>query len=230
MSIDKRSSAGRQPAQQKRFMRTAVASVLAMASVAGFCAGPAAAADIFAKADFNGDTVLDECSSSSELTGTGQCKVSGASNLPYRSEPMDMGWHDGRAWVDHNGDGRDDYCRAVGSNQLACTVSVAPSDPRATYFQGFGQTYYSAPLDHGWTDSRTWRDVNVDGKADYCTAVGWPNSQLTCTISNGEGFAAPTNNVYCPSGVAGPMCSTSTGSGGSGTGGSGGSGTRTMEN
>ena len=44
------------------------------------------------------------------------------------SGPIDVGYAGGRAWVDHNGDGKVDYCRLVGAGgtdqRVACTTSV----------------------------------------------------------------------------------------------------------
>ncbi len=45
-----------------------------------------------------------------------------------------------KAWVDFNGDGRDDFCRLVGSTYLQCTVSTG---------SGFGGTYTSYSIDPG---------------------------------------------------------------------------------
>ncbi|MBE2317314.1 VCBS repeat-containing protein [Solirubrobacter sp. CPCC 204708] len=43
------------------------------------------------------------------------------------SGPTDVGYADTRAWVDHNGDGRADYCRTIGGGAdpgISCTTSI----------------------------------------------------------------------------------------------------------
>lgn len=82
----------------------------------------------WAFADFDGDGDRDYCRAvgaapSAQLfctlwspSGFGQTIVSG---------PIDTGYAAGRAWVDHNADGKADYCRLVGPDQrVACTTSL----------------------------------------------------------------------------------------------------------
>ena len=162
-----------------------------------------------ATADFNGDGASDSCIVSSADTKAA-CTVglppaggTGGVNITY-STRVDPGWMAGRAWVDHNGDGKADYCRVVDYTRLACTVSTAPTVPPTTvgYGQplgeGFGATYYSRNLDAGWDDTRTWRDANGDGKVDYCRITGnvFFGYQASCTISTGQGFMAETQRIY----------------------------------
>lgn len=155
-------------------------------------------------ADFNGDGNLDKCLVPAE--DSIQCKVdygesytsTSTTNITY-SKKVDPGWMAGRAWVDHNGDGKADYCRVVDYTRLACTVSTAPEtpgwsyNPGGTYFDsttGFGETYYSNNLDAGWDDTRVWVDANGDGKIDYCRVVGniFTGFSTQCTLSTGTGF------------------------------------------
>ncbi|MEA2702314.1 MAG: hypothetical protein QOJ69_1493 [Actinomycetota bacterium] len=151
-------------------------------------------------ADFNGDLHADECWVFDD-TGNAKCNVvvAGKPNLTYQSRPFDPGWKAGRAWVDHNGDGRADYCRVVDYTRLACTVSTAPatfptqvSGPAVG--EGFGETFYSLNLDAGWDDTRTWLDYNGDGLVDYCRIVGnvFTGYSGVCTMSNGKGFGRET--------------------------------------
>jgi hypothetical protein len=162
-----------------------------------------------ATADFNGDGAGDSCAVKS-TDATAACTVNaiptgGTSgiNITY-STKVDPGWMAGRAWVDHNGDGKADYCRVVDYTRLACTVSTAPTVPPTTigYTQplgeGFGGTYYSQNLDAGWDDTRTWRDANGDGKIDYCRITGnfFVGYQASCTISTGQGFMAESQRIY----------------------------------
>lgn len=152
--------------------------------------------------DFNGDKTADSCAvSESDMTASCTVKtqtISGtgtSTNVTYRTS-LDPGWKAGRAWVDHNGDGKADYCRVVDYTRLACTVSIAPtttpvfSPTGGGFGEGFGETFHSQNLDAGWDDTRTWRDANGDGKIDYCRITGnfFVGYQAQCTISNGQGF------------------------------------------
>jgi len=100
-------------------------------------------------------------------------------NQTVTSNSLDWGFDDGRAWVDHDGDGMIDYCRVIGSNnQVRCTLSTG---------SGFGTEYTSGTLDGGYNEGRAWVDFNADGKADYCRVIG-ANNQVRCTLSTGSGF------------------------------------------
>jgi len=109
----------------------------------------------------------------------------------------------GRAWTDVNGDGKDDFCRvlsdAPGTNdvtgRLACTLSTG---------KGFGDTIMSGTIAighgsgyvNGSDNTRQWRDVNGDGKADYCRAITSGTTQTTrCLLSTGSGFGAEVDLV-----------------------------------
>ncbi len=97
----------------------------------------------------------------------------------YWSGVIDWGQEKGRQWVDFNGDGKADYCRVLGSSQVACTVSTGT---------GFGQTpIVSGVIDSGWEEFRQWVDFNGDGKADYCRLLS-SMQEVACTISTGTGF------------------------------------------
>lgn len=159
--------------------------------------------------DFNGDKTADTCAvTDSDRTAACTVKtltISGtgtAPNVTYRTS-LDPGWKAGRAWVDHNGDGKADYCRVVDYTRLACTVSTAPTiTPVATtgtgFGEGFGQTFFSQNLDAGWDDTRNWRDANGDGKVDYCRITGnvFVGYQAQCTISNGQGFGGTVVSIF----------------------------------
>lgn len=142
--------------------------------------------------DVNGDGKADFC----RLVGDENHKSSYATctlstgigfGQTLTSDVLDWGYEPGRAWVDFNGDGKVDYCRAVGNTNhvdsfVQCTVSTG---------SGFGQTFTSGVLDWGRDDGRAWVDVNGDGKADYCRLVGIKNNEssfVQCTLSTGTGF------------------------------------------
>jgi hypothetical protein len=103
---------------------------------------------------------------------------------PIQSDVLDIGQEFGRAWVDANGDGKADFCRvigATGTTRAVCTLSSGT---------GFGATISSQVLDAGLEDdSRTWADINGDGKVDFCRKIAG-GTQLACTYSNGDGFGA----------------------------------------
>ncbi len=87
--------------------------------------------------------------------------------------------------VDFNGDGKADYCRAVGNSGganswLGCSLSNG---------SGFGGEYQvMAPIaDWGYGDKRFLIDYNGDGKIDYCRSVG-AGDTLACSLSNGATF------------------------------------------
>jgi len=102
---------------------------------------------------------------------------------------IDWGYEFGRTWTDFNGDGKADYCRAVGldnntNSRVACTLSTG---------SGFGATVISPVIDWGYGTGRAWTDFDCDGKADYCRRVGAGNnmnSRLSCTLGTGSGFGA----------------------------------------
>jgi hypothetical protein len=98
---------------------------------------------------------------------------------------IDWGADAGRAWVDVDGDGLPDYCRAVGGeNNVDSKASCAKSTGT-----GIGPTeILSGLLDWGSPEGRAWVDVNGDGLPVYCRVVGSANhtdSGVTCSISHG---------------------------------------------
>lgn len=152
--------------------RARVPSMAAQSALAGW------------SADFNGDGKLDFCQIVSRPGFNGvTCRVTG-NPRPVESGNIDLGFPEGRAFVDVDGDRKQDYCRVVGSgfpsSFVWCTLSEGTS---------FGATVKSPSLDWGYPDTRQWRDVNGDGRADFCRAVGNNRELFSCTLSAGrQGF------------------------------------------
>jgi hypothetical protein len=144
-------------------------------------------------ADVNGDGILDFCNvTANNGGGPVYCHlgpISGSMTTlttPY----IDIGWPDGRAFVDVNGDGRADYCRITGSNVndggafLYCRMSDggtfgAEVGSGQAIDPGFGSAH---PAD---LQARYWADVNGDGLPDFCRGVGsWnPNYYIRCSLA-----------------------------------------------
>ena len=133
------------------------------------------------QADFNGDGMLDFCQIVTRSGFTGlTCKLARTSQN-VASPNLDLGYPEGRSFVDFDGDGKQDYCRVVGNSSasayLSCTMSEGTS---------FGPTLVSPLLDAGYPDTRQWRDVNSDRKADFCRVTGNYRDALACTLSQGR--------------------------------------------
>ncbi|GIF68465.1 hypothetical protein Ais01nite_65000 [Asanoa ishikariensis] len=142
--------------------------------------------------DFNGDGKADFCRVVGTVNHTAayvSCTVSrgGDFGATYSSQPTDWGFGADRVWADVNGDKRSDFCRRVGSiaePRVACTLSTGT---------GFGTTVVSALADWGQPGSRSWTDVDADGKADFCRVRGTVNhtdAKLSCLLSTGSGFGS----------------------------------------
>jgi hypothetical protein len=100
---------------------------------------------------------------------------------------LDPGYHEGRAWIDVDGDGKADFCRVVegnrGNGRIRCILATS---------EGFGREITSGEIDVGFFEGRGWADVDGDGRADYCRVVEGNTSsgKLQCTLSTGAGFGA----------------------------------------
>jgi hypothetical protein len=145
-------------------------------------------------ADFDGDGKADYCRRVGDenlKSSYVSCTLSTGTGFgaTITSGVVDWGYDPGAAWVDVNGDGKADYCRRVGdenlkSSYVSCTLSTGT---------GFGATITSGVIDWGYDAGVAWVDVNGDGKADYCRRVGDENlksSYVSCTLSTGTGFGA----------------------------------------
>jgi hypothetical protein len=139
-------------------------------------------------ADFDNDGRADYCRVVGADSGNGKvsCALSTGSGFgrDIASGTLDVGYWQGRAFVDVDNDKRVDYCRVVdantGNGKVRCTLSLGSA---------FGGSF-EAPLDVGFTEGRTWADANADGRADYCRVTD-ANSALgvvRCRLSNGASF------------------------------------------
>ncbi|MEV4373734.1 LamG domain-containing protein [Nonomuraea sp. NPDC049637] len=138
--------------------------------------------------DVNGDGRADYCRGVGAPTSQAMaCTPSTGDRFgtSFLSQPLDWGQETGRAWADVNGDGKADYCRVLGTqNHTDARVGCMPSTGT-----GFGPDIVSANLDWGYAASRSWADVNGDGRADYCRRTGSLTAQgMGCTPSAGAGF------------------------------------------
>jgi hypothetical protein len=145
-----------------------------------------------AKVDFNGDGNLDLC----RVIGSGYpnsyviCSLSSGPALEQmyagadvQSASIDWGYPAGRAWIDFNGDKRADYCRIVGGSENGFKAKCLLSTGTA-----FGSEIMSDAIDPGFEDTRLWKDVNNDGKVDFCRKVGNNREFIRCTMSAGTAF------------------------------------------
>lgn len=124
-------------------------------------------------------TVAAQTSPSSESLPLSQ--LPSGSDLGYANLP--------RAFVDVNGDGLADYCRFVGNHPndfVACMLRTSDG--------GWGGQYdYRSitGIDEGYGDRpRGFKDINGDGKADYCRYVGNPPNIIeSCNFAESNGFS-----------------------------------------
>lgn len=133
------------------------------------------------QADFNGDGSLDFCQISTRSGFTGiTCRLAGT-NQVIQSGNLDLGYPEGRAFVDFDGDRKQDYCRVVGNGFPNSYVTCTLSEGKA-----FGATLVSPSLDWGYPETRQWRDANGDGRADFCRVIGNYRETMACTFSQGR--------------------------------------------
>ncbi|HET9370968.1 MAG TPA: hypothetical protein VFO19_12000 [Vicinamibacterales bacterium] len=139
--------------------------------------------------DVNRDGAMDSCQLVIQSGFSGiRCTLAGT-NRPFNSQNIDLGYPEGRAFVDFDGDGRPDYCRVIGNGYPKSYASCTFADDN-----GFGATVTSPSLDWGYAETRQWRDVNGDRKADFCRVVGNYRETLSCTFSQGRTFGRTVNS------------------------------------
>jgi hypothetical protein len=80
-----------------------------------------------------------------------------------------------RLFADVNGDGKADYCRAIGKDRLGCAVAM----PGGFEDGGFGSVEH-----FNFGDLPALVDVNGDHKADYCRFTS--GDVLSCALSTGD--------------------------------------------
>jgi hypothetical protein len=114
---------------------------------------------------------------------------SNSSSLSQLPPGTDLGYGNlPRSFVDVNGDGLADYCRFVGNPPnmfIACMLRTSGG--------GWGAQYgYKSitGIDQGYGDRpRGFKDINGDGKADYCRYIGNPpNIFESCNLAGSSGF------------------------------------------
>lgn len=113
-----------------------------------------------------------------------------------------VGWS--RAWVDIDGDGRDDFCFLTGlyEKDLKCRLNKIGGGVTVT----FADLWQGRYADTG--GSLRWVDTNGDGTVDVCREVALPSPRLVCRIGpafNGPAIEVPwtitTIERLCPAGV-----------------------------
>ncbi len=142
-------------------------------------------------ADIDGNGFQDLCSATktgqeAELTCTrfNAGRVVGEKNQAF---PLsDLGQSDRRWWVDVNGDGADDYCRATGNtsgngSNLTCSLGSL-----GTPQQFDNDINLEGDINGDWSGNwgdahrQWWIDMDQDGRLDYCRMSG-SSKALYCT-------------------------------------------------
>ena len=102
------------------------------------------------------------------------------------SQKIDVGFWEGRAWIDVNRDGKADYCRVIDANVGTGRVRCALSN--GTGFNAIEWT--SASIDPGYYEGRSWVDANGDGYFDYCRVIGsnQGTGRVSCLLATSTGF------------------------------------------
>eukprot|EP01024_Parvocaulis_polyphysoides_P035647 TRINITY_DN3162_c0_g1_i1.p4 TRINITY_DN3162_c0_g1~~TRINITY_DN3162_c0_g1_i1.p4 ORF type:complete len:171 (-),score=13.09 TRINITY_DN3162_c0_g1_i1:586-1098(-) len=107
--------------------------------------------------------------------------------LQYAPTWLDYGYDWGpKGLIDVNGDGRIDYCRAVGPNDapyIGCDLGI----PGVDQDQGYRTP---ANIDLGYQGRpRGFVDANGDGYGDFCRCVGnAPYIFVSCALGSATGF------------------------------------------
>lgn len=150
--------------------------------------------------DIDGNGFQDLCSATktgqdAELTCTrfNAGKVVGEKNqkLPL----TDLGYSDRRWWVDVNGDGAEDFCRATGKSSgngsnLTCSLgSLGQISKFDNEIDLEGDINGDWNGNWGRENRRWWLDLNQDGRLDYCR-ISESSKTLRCTNIFGENYAS----------------------------------------
>jgi hypothetical protein len=151
--------------------------------------------------DFNGDGVPDFCRV--ENGAHVRCLVGSATGISsakdYVSIQMpEKQYSDSAGFIDINGDGNTDFCRAMESGGLTRIGCMLASGRGWEDAQSL-----SSGLDIGVSGSRWWADVNGDGAPDYCRAVGGDpgtgerdvTSTLKCSLGSRAATLLVSGNI-----------------------------------
>ncbi|ENT4904842.1 RHS repeat-associated core domain-containing protein [Vibrio parahaemolyticus] len=141
-------------------------------------------------ADIDGNGFQDLCS----VTKTGKdaeltCTRFNAGKVIAKNQKLalnDLGFSDRRWWVDVNGDGAEDFCRATGKtsgngSNLTCSLG---SLGQITKFDN--DINLEGDIDGDWNGNwgvnnrRWWLDINQDGRSDYCR-MSESSKAIRCT-------------------------------------------------
>jgi hypothetical protein len=136
-------------------------------------------------ADVNGDRKADYCRVIDANVGSGKVRCTLSAGDRFGSDieaTLDVGFWEGRAWPDANGDGMADFCRVVGANQQIGSVScrLSRGDSFGDEITSPSEEVFKGGIDVGFKEGRAWADFNADGKADYCRIV--LDSRAECTL------------------------------------------------
>jgi hypothetical protein len=162
--------------------------------------------------DFNGDGKTDYC----RVVGTAnhtnafvRCLLSTgtgwAADMDILSPALDWGHVSSRWWIDVNGDGLTDFCRAVGSDPNTGTGATTLSC-RLSRGDSFGfSDVMVAGVGAGAQGSRTWCDANGDGRLEFCrvadpgiihAGLGMRVSEPSVIITFTSGLGVETRVTY----------------------------------
>ena len=138
--------------------------------------------------DVNGDGKADYCRIENPGSYKSHCTINlgsgGAQQVIVTNVSPGFDWSETRAYVDVNGDGMADFCRIEspgGVNKTYCTINLGAGGAQQVIV-----TNVSPGFD--WSGTRTYADVNGDGKTDYCRTGRNPGSYIA--LSNlGSGGA-----------------------------------------
>jgi len=149
--------------------------------------------DMRAFADVNGDGKDDYCRVVNNVNDKRfSCTLStdtGVNGQTFRtSSTIDFGYsHLPRLMADVNGDGKDDFCRAVGGingggPRMMCSLMGEEGLTK--------QALYTSSFDFGYSsDIQQFADVDGNGKDDYCRIVGNPGDlKMLCSLSTDDGI------------------------------------------
>jgi hypothetical protein len=97
-------------------------------------------------------------------------------------------------WIDMNGDGVPDFCRALptkGSSGFLSCIYMTP--------EGFGKEIRSLDtINLGIPAGRTWLDINGDGTGAFCSMIPMRKGggKLSCRFLKGDSFLAPIESSW----------------------------------